>query len=133
MPIVDFIHFQRVWPVKLSTVFLRDARGASLHGPGARPSPGAATAGLPGSLKPSGALDERLSLRPAIFRPRLAVHLDQELAVVGERNPGKLDFEIFLSLKIFDRNSNVRFYKFILGFLLSPLWCHFKIVFYVAG
>jgi hypothetical protein len=33
--------------------------------------------------------------RPAIFQPRLAIHLDSELAVAGERNPIKLDFKIF--------------------------------------
>ena len=31
--------------------------------------------------------------------------------VMGERNPGDLDFEVLISLKIFDRNSKVRFYK----------------------
>ena len=49
--------------------------------------------------------------RPAIFRPRLAVQLDPKLAVAGERNAGKLDFKIFISLQVFDRNSQVRFHK----------------------
>ena len=41
----------------------------------------------------------------------LAVHLDPKLAIVGERNPGKLDFEVLISLQILDRNSNVCFHK----------------------
>ena len=45
--------------------------------------------------------------RPAIFRPRLAVHLDAKLAVAGERNPTELDFEILILQQILDRNSNV--------------------------
>ena len=58
-----------------------------------------------------GGQQSREQNRPAIFRPRLALHLDQELAIVGERDPGKLDFEVFISLQIFDRNSQVRFHK----------------------
>jgi hypothetical protein len=41
----------------------------------------------------------------------VAIHLDPELAGAGERSPSKLDFKIFSSLKIFDRNSHVRFHK----------------------
>lgn len=41
----------------------------------------------------------------------MAIHLGAELAVVSERNPSKLGFEIFISLKIFERNSQVRFDK----------------------
>jgi hypothetical protein len=41
----------------------------------------------------------------------LAIHFDAKLAVVIERNPGEPDLEIFISLKIFDRNSQVRFHK----------------------
>jgi hypothetical protein len=41
----------------------------------------------------------------------LAIHFDAKLAVVIERNPGEPDLEVFISLKIFDRNSQVRFHK----------------------
>jgi hypothetical protein len=41
----------------------------------------------------------------------LAVHLDPKLAVAGERNLRKLDFEISISLQIFDRNSQVHLHK----------------------
>jgi len=47
----------------------------------------------------------------AVDRPdaaRLAVQLDAKLGVAGE-----LAFEILIPLKIFDRNSNVRFHKFM--------------------
>jgi hypothetical protein len=37
--------------------------------------------------------------------------LNLELVMVGERNPGKLDFEIFVSWKNFDRNLPVRFHE----------------------
>ncbi len=61
--------------------------------------------------------------RPAIFRPRLAVHLDPELTVASGRDPRKLDFEIFISLQIFDRNSQVSFHKRIVasGLQKSPV------------
>jgi hypothetical protein len=42
---------------------------------------------------------------------RLITHLDAELPVAGERDTGKLNFEIFVLRIIFDRNSNVRFSK----------------------
>ena len=35
--------------------------------------------------------------RPAILGPGFAVHFDPKLAVAGERNPHKLDFEIFVA------------------------------------
>jgi len=55
--------------------------------------------------------------------PRLAVHFDATLAISGERNPGDRDFEIFISLKIFDRNSNLRFHKSMvaIGLQKSPM------------
>jgi len=53
----------------------------------------------------------RKGSRPGIFWPRLAVHPDQKLAVAGERIPSKLDLEVFVSLQIFDRNSQVRFHN----------------------
>jgi hypothetical protein len=49
--------------------------------------------------------------RPAIFRPWLAVHLGAKVAMAGEGNPGGLDFEILISQRILDRNSNVSFDK----------------------
>lgn len=49
--------------------------------------------------------------RPAIFRPRLAIHLDAKLAVVAERNPRNVDFEILITFQILDRNTNVCFHK----------------------
>jgi hypothetical protein len=62
--------------------------------------------------------------RPASFRPPLAVHHDPKLAVAGTRNPSKLDFEIFVSLQICDRNSQVRFPKHMVarGLQKSPVY-----------
>jgi len=37
--------------------------------------------------------------------------LGRKRKLSGERNPGELDFENFISIKIFDRNSDVRFHK----------------------
>jgi hypothetical protein len=62
--------------------------------------------------------------RPAIFRPRLAVHPDTKLAAAGEWNPGDLDFEFFIPLKIFDRNSNVRFPKYMVAIGLQKSAVH---------
>jgi hypothetical protein len=49
--------------------------------------------------------------RPAIFRPGLAVRFDPKVAVAGERNPGEPGFEILISQRLLDRNSNVYFHK----------------------
>jgi hypothetical protein len=52
----------------------------------------------------------------------VAIHLDPELAVAGERNPSELDFKIFITLKIFDRNSHVRFHAgMVAAALQKPL------------
>jgi hypothetical protein len=48
---------------------------------------------------------------PAILRPWLAVHFDAKLVAAGEGDPGKLHFEVFVSFKILDRNSQARFHK----------------------
>jgi hypothetical protein len=45
-------------------------------------------------------------LAAAIFRPRLAVHLDPKPAVAGEQKLDDLDFTILISQQILDRNSN---------------------------
>ena len=61
---------------------------------------------------------------PAIFRPRLAVHPDPELAVAGEGNPSKLDFEILIASNILDRNSNVCFHKYMISTALQKSRVH---------
>ena len=48
---------------------------------------------------------------PGIFGPRDAVHFDEELAGSGKRGPQKLDFEVFVAVKILDRNSQVCFHN----------------------
>jgi hypothetical protein len=59
-----------------------------------------------------------------MFRPRLAIHLDPELVVAGERNPSKLDFKIFISLKIFDTNWHVRLHKGMVAAVLQKPLMH---------
>jgi len=51
--------------------------------------------------------------RSAIFRPRFAVHFNPKLTMAGERNDSKLNFKIFISLQVFDRNPQVRFHKYM--------------------
>jgi hypothetical protein len=49
--------------------------------------------------------------RPAVFGPRITVHSDEELARGGKRGSDKLDFEVFVMVKILDRNSQICFHK----------------------
>jgi hypothetical protein len=44
--------------------------------------------------------------------------------VAREGNPGKLDFEVFVSCKIFDRKSKVRFHKRMLSRSLQKSRVH---------
>jgi hypothetical protein len=64
--------------------------------------------------------------------PRFAIHPNKELPVFGKPNPRKLDFEVFVSVIILDRNSQVRFHKLMvaIGMKKSPMhrivqsWLH---------
>ena len=49
--------------------------------------------------------------RSGVLGPRDAVHPHPELAGRGERDMNELDFEVFISFIILDRNSQVCFHK----------------------
>ena len=49
--------------------------------------------------------------RPAVLWPGDTVHSDEELTGGGKRGSYKVDFEVFVSVKILDRNSQVCFHN----------------------